>query len=83
MRLCQMSCSIWPSNLKNLPVDVEHVLAAIVLAARHGELDDQGPAEAVAAVPYVEADYWWLRRFVSHAKFFYCRKAGSCRCKFP
>jgi hypothetical protein len=27
----------------NLPVDVEHVLAAIVLAARHGELDVNTP----------------------------------------
>jgi hypothetical protein len=27
----------------NLPVDVEHVLAAIVLAARNGELDSYAP----------------------------------------
>ena len=27
----------------NLPVDVEHVLAAIVLAARKGELDSNAP----------------------------------------
>lgn len=27
----------------NLPVDVEHVLAAIVLAARNGELDPNSP----------------------------------------
>ena len=30
----------------NLPVDVEHVLAAIVLAARHGELDSDTPLSA-------------------------------------
>ncbi len=30
-------------ELTNLPVDVEHVLAAIVLAARKGELDSNTP----------------------------------------
>ena len=30
----------------DLPVDVEHVLAAIVLAARHGELDPETPLTA-------------------------------------
>lgn len=30
----------------NLPVDVEHVLAAIVLAARKGELDSNTPLSA-------------------------------------
>jgi len=30
----------------NLPVDVEHVLAAIVLAARQGELDSDAPLSA-------------------------------------
>jgi hypothetical protein len=38
----------------NLPVDVEHVLAAIVLAARNGELDRNAPLSsddpALAAV---------------------------------
>ncbi len=32
----------------NLPVDVEHVLAAIVLAARDGELDSDTPLSADA-----------------------------------
>ena len=50
----------------NLPVDVEHVLAAIVMAARHGELDSNTPlssddptmAEVLAAhVKTVFADY--------------------------
>ena len=50
----------------NLPVDVEHVLAAIVLAARKGELDSNTPlssddpalAEVLAAhVKTVFADY--------------------------
>ena len=50
----------------NLPVDVEHVLAAIVLAARKGELesntplssDDPALAEVLAAhVKTVFADY--------------------------
>ena len=50
----------------NLPVDVEHVLAAIVLAARSGELDpntqlssdDQALAEVlVSHVKTVFADY--------------------------
>jgi len=30
----------------NLPVDIEHVLAAIVLAARKGELDPNTPLSA-------------------------------------
>lgn len=30
----------------NLPVDVEHVLAAIVLAARNGELESKTPLSA-------------------------------------
>ena len=30
----------------NLPVDVEHVLAAVVLAARNGELDPNTPLTA-------------------------------------
>ena len=44
----------------NLPVDVEHVLAAIVLAARNGELDPNTPLssddQALAAVltPHVK-----------------------------
>jgi hypothetical protein len=50
----------------NLPVDVEHVLAAIVLAARKGELDPNTPlssddpalAEVLAShVKTVFADY--------------------------
>ena len=50
----------------NLPVDVQHVLAAIVLAARKGELDpntplssdDPGLAEVLAGhVKTVFADY--------------------------
>ena len=50
----------------NLPVDVEHVLAAIVLAARKGELDSNTPlssddpalAEVLAVhVKTVFADY--------------------------
>ncbi len=50
----------------NLPVDVEHVLAAIVLAARNGELDSNTPlssddpalAEVLAGhVKTVFADY--------------------------
>ena len=50
----------------NRPVDVEHVLAAIVLAARKGELDSNAPlssddpalAEVLAAhVKTVFADY--------------------------
>lgn len=32
----------------NLPVDVEHVLAAIVLAARNGELDPNSPLSSDA-----------------------------------
>lgn len=34
----------------NLPVDVEHVLAAVVLAARQGELDASTPLAADDAV---------------------------------
>lgn len=30
----------------NFPVDIEHVLAAIVLAARHGALDSEEPLAA-------------------------------------
>ncbi|MEO2047173.1 MAG: hypothetical protein ABGX16_11435 [Pirellulales bacterium] len=50
----------------NLPLDVEHVLAAIVLAARNGELDantplsSDDPALAEVLVDYVNtvfADY--------------------------
>jgi hypothetical protein len=50
----------------NLPVDVEHVLAAIVLAARKGELDPNTPLSAddpalaevlVGHVKTVFADY--------------------------
>ena len=50
----------------NLPVDVEHVLAAIVLAARKGELDSNTPLSSddpalaeglVAHVKTVLADY--------------------------
>lgn len=33
-------------DLTNLPVDVEHVLAAIVLADRNGELDANSPLSA-------------------------------------
>jgi hypothetical protein len=35
-------CLIWHFSL-NLPIDVEHVLAAIVLAARNGQLDANTP----------------------------------------
>jgi hypothetical protein len=50
----------------NLPVDVEHVLAAIVLAARNGELDPNEPLSSddpalaevlVGHVKTVFADY--------------------------
>jgi len=50
----------------NLPVDVEHVLAAIVLAARNGELDSNKPLSSddptlaqvlVGHVKTVFADY--------------------------
>ena len=50
----------------NLPVDVEHVLAAIVLAARNGELDPNTPLSSddsalvevlVAHVKTVFADF--------------------------
>ena len=50
----------------NLPVDVEHVLAAIVLAARNGELDANAPLSSddptlvkvlVGHVKAVFADY--------------------------
>ena len=34
----------------NLPVDVEHVLAAIVLAARNGELDANTPLSSNQAI---------------------------------
>ncbi|TWU12140.1 hypothetical protein CA54_09580 [Symmachiella macrocystis] len=34
----------------NLPVDVEHVLAAIILAARKGELDSTTPLTSDAAL---------------------------------
>lgn len=34
----------------NLPVDVEHVLAAIVLAARNGEIDPNTPLSSNSAL---------------------------------